>query len=95
MCIKEVKSVHARSSYCKFEQWSHAGEQLQDEGFAVEDVELPAAELDALPQERVALIVGIDLTSQTRFISCFLSHKVQTVKPYVSLTCNIVGRIHW
>lgn len=37
-------------SYGEFQQRSHTGKQLQDEGFAVEDVELPAAELDALPQ---------------------------------------------
>lgn len=42
--------VCAQSSYCELQQRSHAGEQLQDEGFSVENVELPAAELDALPQ---------------------------------------------
>lgn len=48
-------------SYSKLQQWSHAGKQLQDEGFPVEDVELPAAELDALSQQGVALIVSIHL----------------------------------
>lgn len=48
-------------SYSKLQQRSHAGKQLQDEGFAVEDVELPAAEGDALSQQGVALIVSIDL----------------------------------
>lgn len=37
-------------SYRELQQRSDAGEQLQDEGFSVEDVELAAAELDALPQ---------------------------------------------
>lgn len=38
------------SSHRELQQRRHAGEQLQDEGLPVEDVELPAAELDALPQ---------------------------------------------
>lgn len=42
--------VRAQWSYCELQQRSDAGEQLQDEGFSVQDVELPAAELDALPQ---------------------------------------------
>ncbi len=46
----EYADVCDESSYCELQQRSHAGEQLQDEGFAVEDVELAAAELDALPQ---------------------------------------------
>lgn len=51
-------------SHSKLQQRSHAGEQLQDEGFAVEDVELPAAKRDALPQQGVALVVGIDLKEE-------------------------------
>lgn len=47
-----IQNVRIRGrlwSYCEFQQWGHAGKQLQGEGFAVEDVELAAAELDALP----------------------------------------------
>lgn len=49
----------------ELKQRRHAGEHLQDERLPVEDVELPAAELDALPQERVALIVSVDLKQHT------------------------------
>lgn len=52
LAVNEFEHVDAcpQWSYCEFQQRSHTGKQLQDEGFAVEDVELPAAELDALPQ---------------------------------------------
>ena len=49
-CVETMCISDAKSTYCEFQQWSHAGEQLHDERFAVEDVELLAAELDALPQ---------------------------------------------
>ena len=49
-------------SYGELEQRGDAGKQLQDEGLSVKDVELSAAELDALSQQRVALVVCIHLT---------------------------------
>ena len=43
VCIYVCACPHA-----ELQQRGHAGEQLQDEGLAVEDVELPAAELHPL-----------------------------------------------
>lgn len=46
----ETFAVGNLQPYCEFKQWRHTGKQLEDEGLAVEDVELTAAELDSLPQ---------------------------------------------
>lgn len=54
--------VHERvCSHAELKQWRYASKQLQDEGFAVQDVELSAAELHALAEQRVTLVVCIHL----------------------------------
>lgn len=35
-------------TYCELQKWGHTSEKLQDKGFAVEDIKLPAAELNPL-----------------------------------------------
>lgn len=62
VCVWESKR---KKSDRELEQRRHAGEHLQDERLPVEDVELPAAELNALPQQRVALVVSVDLKQHT------------------------------
>lgn len=50
----------------ELQERGHAGEELQDEGLAVQDVELAARKLDGLAQLRVALVVGVHLSTWKR-----------------------------
>lgn len=50
----------------ELQERGHAGEELQDEGLAVQDVELAARELDGLAQLRVALVVRVHLGTWKR-----------------------------
>lgn len=50
----------------ELQERGHAGKELQDEGLAVQDVELAARELDGLAQLGVALIVGVHLSTWKR-----------------------------
>lgn len=49
----------------ELQERGHTGKELQDEGFAVQDVELAAGELDGLAQLRVALVVRVHLGKYT------------------------------
>ena len=73
MCVCTCVRVHVCVCVCvshgELQQRGHAGEQLQDEGLPVEDVELPAAELHTLSQQRVALIVSVGLQKQQPTVS--------------------------
>lgn len=49
-------------SHGELQQWGHTGKQLQNERFAVENVKLPAAELNASTQQWVTFIISVCLT---------------------------------
>lgn len=50
----------------ELQERGHAGKELQDEGLAVQDVELAAGELDGLAQLGVALVVRVHLGTWKR-----------------------------
>lgn len=54
----------------ELQERGHAGKELQDEGLAVQDVELAARELHGLAQLRVALIVRVHLGTQKDIRHC-------------------------
>jgi len=56
----DLCSVDREAGGC-VEALSHAAEELQDEGYAVDGVELDAGEFDCMLEERVGLGVGVDL----------------------------------
>jgi len=57
----DLCSVDGEASGGCVEALGDAAEELEDEGYAVDGVELDAGELDGVLEERVGLGVGVDL----------------------------------
>lgn len=63
--MNEELIIKAQCSYSELQQWGHTSEELQYERFAVENIELPAAEFNPSTQQWVTLIICVCLQQTT------------------------------